>query len=129
MNKVICPTVKLEKLGSTTLKFEQVYNIAVTFKGHDNLLCSIAAAREERADTDLLRPAHRQCVEVIRLLGVMIRAHFVDIESHIVPLFVCSRPARQRTQDQDAVRAYYLLPAGLSGSFPQLHVSYRGGGW
>lgn len=80
-----------------------------------------------RSNTDLLRPAHRQGVVVIRLLGVVIRAHFVDIESHIVPLFVSSRPARQRAQDHDAVQAHCLLPAALSVSSSQRHVP--GGGW
>lgn len=85
-------------------------------------------AAANRSDTDLLRPAHRQGVVVIRLLGVVIRAHFVDIESHIVPLFVSSRPARQRTQDHDAVQPHCLLPAALSVSSSQLHVPDGGGG-
>lgn len=49
--------------------------------------------QQNRTKTDLLWPANRQGVVVIRLLGVMIRAHFVDIESHVVPLLVAHRPA------------------------------------
>lgn len=59
--------------------------------------CGSLLTLANRTNTDLLWPAHRQGVVVIRLLGVVIRAHFVDIESHIVPHSVSSRPARQRT--------------------------------
>lgn len=77
--------------------------------------------QRRRTETDLLGPADRQRVEVIRLLGVVIRAHFVDIESHVVPLLVAHRPAREQRQDQEAVQAHRPLAAGRPASSSASH--------
>lgn len=71
--------------------------------------------------TDLLRPANGQGVVVIRLVGVMIGADFVDIESHIVPLLVARYAAREQAQDQDAVQPHCLLAATRQVSNSALH--------
>lgn len=61
--------------------------------------------------TDLLRSANRQSVVVICLLRVMVRAHFVDIESNVLPLLVTQCPAQGQEQEQKqvAVQAYHPL--------------------
>lgn len=62
------------------------------FKG--SLQCQNSPTGHSKTElTHLVWPAHRQGVVVICLLGVMIRAHFVDIESHVVPRFVAHCPA------------------------------------
>lgn len=51
----------------------------------------------------------------------MIRPHFVDIESYIVPLLVAHCPAWEQTQDQDAVQAHRPLAATWQVSYSTLH--------
>lgn len=51
----------------------------------------------------------------------MIRAHFVDIESHVVPLLIAQCPAREQAQDQDAMQAHCPLAATWSVSYSTLH--------
>lgn len=69
----------------------------------------------------LLGPANWQCVVVICLLGVMIRPHFIDVKSHIVPLLVACCPAGEQAQYQDAVQLHGLLRARWEASSSTAH--------
>lgn len=51
----------------------------------------------------------------------MIRAHFVDIESHVLPLLVAHCPAWEQAQEQDAVQAHRPLAATWQVSYSTLH--------
>lgn len=80
------------------------------------LCCNTPVIQRHRSNTDLLRSANGQGVVVIRLLGVVIRTHFVDIKSHIVSLLVARCPAWEQAQDQDPEQRHGPLEATWEGS-------------
>lgn len=51
----------------------------------------------------------------------MIRAYFVDKESHVVPLLVARCPACEQAQDQDAVQTHRPLAATWQVSYSTVH--------
>lgn len=115
-------TIQIKAILQEMLRLN--YCLHSAWQNNPQLLCELQQpinTQWSRTKTDLLRPANGQGVVVIRLLGVMIRAHFVDIESHVVPLLVARCPAWEQAQDQDAVQAHRPLAATWQVSYSTPH--------